>query len=306
MAAIFNSGHSRIPIYEGDKTKVMGLIHTKDLILVDPDDNIPVVSLLQFCGRELHTTFPDDTLQTFMGACRRQRQHLAFVKDVVNEDGKDPTYTVLGIVTLEDAIEELIGEEIVDEFDHFEDIAKPETFISRGDRDKALIAFLHGAKDSPDHIEKEEMQAICSHLSSNLPQFFRHDIMPIHVLKELIAKSELVTIEQEEVKKWKNGEAESDQDFIIYKRGGQLEYFTLLLEGKVYIKAGSEGFETEVGPWTNLGVRSLSADNPSACDFDAAATEDSIRYIKIKREDYFNATAQAKKVKGARRSIDQL
>ena len=43
MNCIYRSGHSRIPIYDGKKDNLVGIIFIKDLVIVDPDDEIPVL-----------------------------------------------------------------------------------------------------------------------------------------------------------------------------------------------------------------------------------------------------------------------
>lgn len=42
MLDIYKSGYTRIPVYEGSRQKIIGILYVKDLILVDPDDEIEV------------------------------------------------------------------------------------------------------------------------------------------------------------------------------------------------------------------------------------------------------------------------
>lgn len=52
LIAIFKAGHSRIPIYEGsNKNDIIGLLLTKDLIFIDPDDEVPISSFIEIFGR---------------------------------------------------------------------------------------------------------------------------------------------------------------------------------------------------------------------------------------------------------------
>lgn len=57
MSSIVDRGHSRIPVYEGKKTNIVGLLYFKDLAFVDPDDNIPLKTVLEFHKHEVCVWF---------------------------------------------------------------------------------------------------------------------------------------------------------------------------------------------------------------------------------------------------------
>lgn len=104
---MISSSHTRFPLCEDSLDKVIGMIHIKDVIGYDHEDNL---ELRKFARKPLY--FPENmrigqVLQEF----RLARQHFAFVQD---EHG-----TILGIVTMEDVLEELVGS-VQDEFDQEE------------------------------------------------------------------------------------------------------------------------------------------------------------------------------------------
>jgi CBS domain containing-hemolysin-like protein len=109
---IIEAGHSRIPLYEDSVDRVVGTIYTKDLLR-------RMVQGEEFSLREIareaffvpESKMIDDLLTEF----KLRKQHLAIV---VDEYGG-----TAGIVTLEDVLEELVGD-IQDEFDFEEELVK--------------------------------------------------------------------------------------------------------------------------------------------------------------------------------------
>jgi putative hemolysin len=104
--AFTQSGHSRVPVYENDIDNIIGLLYAKDLLHI-MQDNQKRTSMRELLRPAYFVpdTKKADTLLTEMQA---QRIHMAVV---VDEYGG-----VAGLVTLEDIIEEIIGE-IQDEYD---------------------------------------------------------------------------------------------------------------------------------------------------------------------------------------------
>lgn len=105
IATILECGHSRIPVYEGSFDKIVGLLYIKDLLPhIKEADNYGWNSLMRKPFFVPENKKLDDLLKEF----QQMRIHLAIV---VDEYGGTS-----GIITLEDVLEEIVGE-ISDEFD---------------------------------------------------------------------------------------------------------------------------------------------------------------------------------------------
>lgn len=48
MLAIYKSGFTRIPVFEGERWNIVAVLYAKDLILVDPDDAMEIGTVLSF------------------------------------------------------------------------------------------------------------------------------------------------------------------------------------------------------------------------------------------------------------------
>ena len=108
---IFNTGHSRIPVYKNDKDEIIGTLYIKDLILEHKRKNKTVGDV---AGNEVIFVDYNKPLDELLNSFQSTRNHMFIV---LNEYG-----SMLGIVTIEDVLEEIIGEEIMDEFDKVEDL----------------------------------------------------------------------------------------------------------------------------------------------------------------------------------------
>ncbi|KAM3450446.1 hypothetical protein MY3296_006115 [Beauveria thailandica] len=117
MDNILSSGYSRIPIYRsGQPTDFVGMLLVKTLITYDPEDRIPVREVP--LGAIVETR-PETSCLDIINFFQEGKSHLVLVSD---DPGSD--HGAIGVVTLEDVIEELIGEEIVDESDVYIDVHK--------------------------------------------------------------------------------------------------------------------------------------------------------------------------------------
>lgn len=113
-------GYSRIPVFEGDRKNIVTTLYIKDLAFVDPDDNTPLKTLCQFYQNPCNFVFEDVTLDVMFKEFKEgNKGHMAFVHRVNSEGEGDPFYETIGLITLEDVIEELIQAEIMDETDVF-------------------------------------------------------------------------------------------------------------------------------------------------------------------------------------------
>ncbi|MET0598068.1 MAG: transporter associated domain-containing protein [Mesorhizobium sp.] len=106
---ILQSPHTRIPVWHGSLDNIVGVVHAKDLLraIDDVGNDLSKVDILKIAAKPWFV--PDTTrLGDQLNAFLRRKAHFAIVVDEYGE--------VEGLVTLEDIIEEIVGE-IADEHD---------------------------------------------------------------------------------------------------------------------------------------------------------------------------------------------
>ena len=107
LAALLESPYTRYPVYRDSLDEIAGILHVRDLFSALHDRGIAQVELEQLL-RPAYIVPETKDLAALLGEFRRRNQHMAIV---VDEYG-----AMQGIVTLEDLLEEIVGE-IEDEFD---------------------------------------------------------------------------------------------------------------------------------------------------------------------------------------------
>ena len=123
LKAVLESPYTRYPVYRETLDDIVGVLHVRDLIEAMHDRGIASSTSRRSCGRRTMVPETKD-LGALLTEFRRTNQHMAIV---IDEYG-----SMEGIVTLEDLLEEIVGE-IEDEFD------LPDETVERIDEDTIRI-----------------------------------------------------------------------------------------------------------------------------------------------------------------------
>ncbi|KOX79812.1 Metal transporter CNNM2 [Melipona quadrifasciata] len=252
VSEIMKSGFSRIPVYEGVRTNIVTMLYIKDLAFVDPDDNMPLKTLCQFYQNPCNFIFEDVTLDIMFKQFKEgHKGHMAFVQRVNNEGEGDPFYEVIGLVTLEDVIEELIQAEIMDETDVFTD---NKTKRRRQARHKIqdFTIFAEKKENQRIHISPQLTLAMFQYLSTTVDAF-KPDTISETILRRLLKQDIIYHIKVKSREKARN-----DPAAVIYQQGKAVDYFVLILEGRVEVTVGKENMMFESGPFTYFGSQALT------------------------------------------------
>ncbi|XP_013870550.1 metal transporter CNNM3 [Austrofundulus limnaeus] len=257
MSEIMQSGYTRVPIYEEERSNIVEILYVKDLALVDPEDCTPMTTITKFYNHPLHFVFNDTKLDAMLEEFKKGNSHMAIVQKVNNEGEGDPFYEVLGLVTLEDVIEEIIKSEILDEsvgyldrkvkrppapleipleprssHEEFSLFKPPEGEPKIRTSPQLLLAthrFLSREVEhfSPARVSEKVLFHLLRHPSVNQEVHFDHNnrLSPVHYL---------------------------------YTRNHPVDYFILLLQGRVEVEIGKEGLKFENGAFTYYGVSALT------------------------------------------------
>ena len=171
LAIIEEEGYSRIPVYSDSADKIVGVLHTRNYLLKRsaPDFKLQDVFLTpEFVPETIH-------LDALFKDMQSNRTHMVLV---VNEYGQ-----MSGIVTMEDIIEELLGE-IWDEQDEaIESIALIEENKYRVLSSVSIDEFFeYFSLESSDEIESNTVNGWLSEVCGNIPEVgFAFDYANLHI-----------------------------------------------------------------------------------------------------------------------------
>ena len=189
LPQINHSGHSRIPIHGATRDDIVGFVHAKDILKELERDGRKMMSLEQIARKPVFAS-QEKTVSSLLKEMQGRKTHMAMVLD---EHGG-----VEGLVTLEDLLEEIVGE-IEDETDRarptaYEMVGQDaiitdgeieigkineifKTQIPEGDDYASLNGLLHERlHDIPqegDKVEIESLRMVVESVSKNLPRRIR-------------------------------------------------------------------------------------------------------------------------------------
>ncbi|MEQ8154613.1 MAG: transporter associated domain-containing protein, partial [Clostridiaceae bacterium] len=147
---------SRIPVYKEDIDDIVGILYVKDLILLAEKGDFKVEDFI----REPYYTFEFKKVTELFKEMKKSRNHMAVVLD---EYGG-----TVGIVTIEDLLEEIVGE-IDDEYDDLEEdieVIKEDEYLVDGSMRLDDLSDLIGVS-----IESEEFDSIGGFVIGQLGRF---------------------------------------------------------------------------------------------------------------------------------------
>jgi metal transporter CNNM len=273
MTRIVKSGYSRVPVVDGGEFLTILLI--KNLILLDPNQGTPIRNLLgQSCCVDCYYVKPNLTLDKMLNEFQVGRTHMAIVQRVKDVGaGRSGRFENIGLITLEDVLEELIGEEIADETDNM----KSSEFVQEFRRMQTMNQEF-GDDEHYAHLSEKEVEQVATMLrrldSDDAKRIFAH--LTERQIKHLVRLSKPCVFD-------KNDDGSPQ---VLWESGTAIDYCYLVLsDGPLEVQVTGEEFIVEVGPWGEpLGLNCLDQDN-YVTEFVVTAKQ-AVRLLKISRRVY--------------------
>uniref|UniRef100_A0A3Q1H9H1 Metal transporter n=2 Tax=Anabas testudineus TaxID=64144 RepID=A0A3Q1H9H1_ANATE len=250
MSDVMQSGFTRIPVYENERSNIVDILFVKDLAFVDPDDCTPLKTITQFYKHPMHCVFNDTKLDVMLEEFKRGKSHLAVVQRVNSEGEGDPFYEVMGIVTLEDVIEEIIKSEIVDETDLYTDNRTKRRVSNHERKQQDFSIFKVSENELKVKISPQLLLATHRFLATEVEPF-----RPCHLSEKILLRLiKHPSVVQELKFNPKNKHA---PQHYLFQRNKPVDYFVLILQGRVEVEIGKEALRFENGAFSYYGMPAL-------------------------------------------------
>ncbi|XP_075874678.1 metal transporter CNNM1 [Nelusetta ayraudi] len=250
MSDVMQSGFTRIPVYENDRSNIVDILFVKDLAFVDPDDCTPLKTITQFYKHPMHCVFSDTKLDVMLEEFKRGKSHLAVVQRVNSEGEGDPFYEVMGIVTLEDVIEEIIKSEIVDETDLYTDNRNKRRVSNHERKQQDFSIFKLAENELKVKMSPQLLLATHRFLATEVEPF-----RPCHLSEKILLR--LIKHPSVVLELKFNPKSKHAPQHYLFQRNKPVDYFVLILQGRVEVEIGKEALRFENGAFSHYGMPAL-------------------------------------------------
>lgn len=143
MAELHDSGFSRLPVYSGKKDNIVGTLYMHDLVGAKSGGQIAKVM-----RPEVYFVHEEQPLTDALQAILKTKRHLYIVVNSFEE--------FVGIITIEDVLEQIVGKPIIDEFDQYDDLR--------------AVAARAARKEHKQHTEAEKAETQLEEAPESAPE----------------------------------------------------------------------------------------------------------------------------------------
>merc|ERR1719320_2031997 len=271
--------------------QVIGLLFVKDLILLDPEDELPIRNIIDTFHHDLTHLDLETSVKAVMNEFLHGRSHLAIVRHKIGQKNNgEIMYENVGIVTLEDIIENILMMEIEDEFDLNSAVATNE----KGRDDDILQLFDYRRTRGMEGMPPQEKLVVYRHLCREVEVFMpQHRVVEDVDLQNLLASGSVRKVVQDNWQYEKTSDAQDKANLMIeeggqllYSKGVQTEFFTFILDGKAEVFSGRQKFRSEVSRFTILCPELFTQtqrDHKEGLEFSAFVPDFTARIIQNSR-----------------------
>lgn len=230
---IFKKGYSRIPVYHEDLQNVVGVLHVKELIMIDPNQSMGIEAILKLFPSTVLVINSKRTVADSIKDMVNSHTELAFVSKTVEHDGGDKTIDLVGIVTMEDMIRAVMRLDLVDETPVIE------------------------SKEVTEAVQNVFGHAVLNHLDSTTTDIITHFINQSLNKQQLYLPNDVI------LNLIHNGSIEhiTINSPPVYEIGQPCDFAVVIMQGVFTVVIGQDRMMTEKPVFSVINLSALLSEN---------------------------------------------
>ena len=230
---IFRRGHSHIPVFHDDRQNIVGVLHMKELIMVDPNQCVSVQSIMKLFPGSILVINSNQSVSDSIRDMVNSHTKLAFISRTIENIDKDNTMEIAGIVTLEDCIKAVMRLDFIDEMSAIE---------ARNTNSDLLNMFNSLALSSLDATTLDILGCFINQALGN--QGYH---LPDDVIRNLVREGSLEKV--------------TTNDPPIYEVGKPCTFATIVMKGVFTMIVGEDRMVAEKPIFSVINLSCLLEDN---------------------------------------------